>query len=219
MKHWICLIVIFLLPTALLAEGWIIGAGGGVSSHYGGHTRNVGTFQIGGAYEFLLSDDWTFSPGLRFAAKGWKDRDRVMQVYDDNGHAVTDENGQPIMGKMNVTSNTNYVELPLLFTYSLSLKGEEQILLSVGPYVGYGIGGNTKTRGDTQQSGAARLYYSHSTFSRSDMNRFDGGLTMGVAYQFSPNMSVGVSSDFGMLRSSKSGGKNVAFLLSLGYRF
>ena len=50
-------------------------------------------------------------------AKGWKDRDRQVFVYDEDGHVVLDEEGQPMTGFMNVTSNTNYVEIPVLINY------------------------------------------------------------------------------------------------------
>ena len=200
------------------ADDWVFQLGGGLASHYGGSTRNIGAFRIGVGYDFHLNSLWSIEPSLHYYAKGWKNKDREVPVYDDDGNYVYDEDGNQLKGMMGVTSNTNYIELPVLFRYKWETDTNNCILFSFGPYAAYGIGGKTKVNGDTEQTGVERFYYTHPTFSQKDMRRFDAGATVGIAYRFSQQFEVGVSCDFGLTKVSKQGGKNIAALLTLAYR-
>lgn len=214
-----CLMALLLIGVVgLSAQNLFFEAGGGIASHYGG-TRSIGAFRIGLSYEYELGLHWSVKPGLMYYAKGWKDKNKEVLVYDDDGNVQLDEDGKEIKGVMNVTSNTNYIELPILVNYNISLAGYNDLLLSAGPYIAYGIGGKAKTYGDTEQSGAARYYYSHSTFDQDDMHRFDAGITAGATLLFNEHYCIGVLGDFGLTNVTTGGSKNLALIVTLAYKF
>src|SRR5574344_2017816 len=103
------------------AQHLVFHAGGGLTSHFGSSTRNIGAFKIGAGVEFELSQTVTVEPGLLYFAKGWKDKDQTVFIYDDEGNIKLDKNGNQMTGQKNVTSNTNYIVLPVLFNYFLRL--------------------------------------------------------------------------------------------------
>ena len=46
--------------------------GGGISSHTGSSTDNVGAFKIGASYEYEIPGNFSIEPGVFFYAKGYK---------------------------------------------------------------------------------------------------------------------------------------------------
>lgn len=217
----IYLIIVSLLLSCSLcqAQNVIFKIGGGLASHAGSSTRNIGAFKLGASYEWELNNLWGVETGLYYFAKGWKNKDRDVIIYDEEGNPVVDEDGNVLMGKMNITSNANYIELPVLVNYYIPLAGAHYLSLSAGPYFAYGIGGKVKTNGDTDRQGVERLYHEHSTFSQSGMHRFDVGAQVSANYELNRQFSVGISADWGLTKVSSAGGKNVSYILSLAYKF
>ena len=218
-KFLLTILLCFCIATYLQADNLIFHIGGGLSSHYGGSTRNIGAFRIGMGYDIRLPQSWSIEPAAYFYAKGWKDKNKEVPMYDEDGNLVYDDNGNLITGVMNVTSNTNYLEIPILVHYHLTLPSEHIMTFSAGPYAAYGIGGNSKTSGDTEQSGADRFYHSHSTFSQDNVHRFDAGITAGISYCFTESIEAGFSCDFGLTNVKREGSKNVSAIITLSYRF
>jgi hypothetical protein len=212
------LFMLLLLCGSASGQTFVFEVGGGLASHYGS-SRSIGAFRIGAGCELALNEQWSVTPSLVYYAKGWKDKNQEVLVYDDKGNVQLDENGNEIKGVMNVTSNTNYVELPIVMNYRLSMGNAQAVILSAGPYVAYGVGGKAKTYGDTKQTGAARYYYAHSTFSQDNMHRFDAGVTAGGSYAFSEQFSAGICADFGLANVNTTGSKNLSVVVSLAYRF
>jgi len=211
-------VLLLLLSCGVNAQTLIFEVGGGLASHYGS-SRSIGAFRLGLGYELELDRQWSVTPSLVYYAKGWKDKNQEVLVYDEKGNVQFDKDGNEIKGVMNVTSNTNYVELPVVMNYRIALDNIHTLIFSMGPYVAYGIGGNAKTYGDTKQTGAARYYYAQSTFSQDNMHRFDAGLTTGVNYSFTEDFTAGVLTDFGLAKVNTSGSKNLSVVISLAYRF
>jgi hypothetical protein len=213
------LFLLFLLSGMTgAAQNVVFHAGGGWASRYDSETRLIGAFKLGLGYEIEMNGMWSIEPSLVYYAKGWKNKDRVVNLYDDDGNLVYDDNGNVRTGKMNVTCNANYIELPVMFNYYITLSQPHYLVLSAGPYAAVGVGGKTKTRGDTEQKGAERFFYSHSTFDLSDMHRFDAGLSVGVAYELNRKFDAGFSADFGLTNVNDAGRKNVSVILSLAYK-
>lgn len=217
MKRLTLFFSFFVCLTYISAQHLIFHTGGGLTSHYGGSTKNIGAFKIGAGYEFELNQTLSIEPSLLFYAKGWKDKDKTVLIYDAQGNVVYDDLGNPMTGKMNVTSNTNYLVLPIVFNYYIPLSIPNYIIFTAGPYVAYGVGGKVKTRGDTSASGAARYYYDHNTFSQSDMHHFDAGITTGIGYEFNRQFDAGIETDFGLVNVNTAGAKNFSILLTLAY--
>ena len=50
------------------------------------------------------------------------------------------------------------------------------------------------------------------------MNRFDGGISAGVAYEFSRMFAVGVEADFGVFNFNSDGAKNISGIITFSYK-
>ena len=200
------------------ANAFVFKIGGGLASHYGSSAKNIGAFQIGIGYDYRLGGPWSVEPALLYYAKGWKNKDREVNYYDNKGNLVYDDNGNIRKGVMNVTSNTNYIELPILIHFNIPESLDRKFTLSAGPYFAYGIGGKTKYKGDTEQTGAARYYYDHNSFDQEDMHRFDFGITTAIDYHFMNAFSAGIATDWGLANVNKDGKKNISISLVLAYR-
>lgn len=220
MRKYLLPVIVSLLSLGCAeAQRVNINAGGGLASHYGSSTRPVGAVKIGVSYEWELSTTWTLECGPEFYVKGFKDRNTEVYMRDSEGNLVLDDNGNPMMGKKNVSTTAYYVELPIKANYYIELRPLHYIELSAGPYAAVGVGGKRKTRGDTDETDEARrFFYEKNTFSERGVKRFDAGLRAAVAYEFNRQFAVGIEADFGMLRFSDSGGHNVSGLLTLSYR-
>lgn len=200
------------------AQNLIFRVGGGWASRYDNDTRVIGAFKIGLGYEIELNGMWSVEPGVLYFAKGWKHKDRVVTIYDEQGKPVYDADGNVRTGKMNVTSNADYIEVPVLFNYYIVLGQPHYLKLSAGPYAAYGAGGKTKTYGDTKQSGAARFFYDQPTFKLAGMHRFDAGIVAVVGYEFNRKVDAGINVDFGLVNINNERRKNFAVVLSLAYK-
>ena len=217
-KSGVLLLLAFAIVCTGQAQNLVFHAGGGLTSHYGGSSRNIGALKLGVSLEFEMSQKLTVEPGLLYFAKGWKDPNRTVFVYDEDGNPIVDEAGNPRTAVMGVTSKTNYMVLPVLFNYYFPLSLPHYIYLSAGPYVAYGVGGKSRISGDTSQSGSKRFFYDHNTFSESGMNRFDAGIVVGVGYEFNRMINAGIEGNFGLADVNKAGRKNFSLMLTLGYR-
>jgi len=90
-------------------------------------------YHIGGTVEYLLSEKFLIQSGLFFSTKGAK-------IYELNGSDQIG-GGRP---DWTHTFNELYLELPLYGAYKMNLSRNLNIVLGVGPYFGYGIGGETE---------------------------------------------------------------------------
>jgi hypothetical protein len=104
--------------------------------------------------------------------------------------------------------NLNYLEIPITFLYKPVL-GEGRLLLGVGPYLGFGIGGSAD--------------YGDVDFDN-DLKRFDAGGNVLFGYQFTPNISAQLNAQLGLVNIQKNTTgdetiKNTGFGVSLGYHF
>lgn len=191
--------------------------GGGLASHYGS-SESVGAYKIGVGYEYEFDQRWTFSPSLIFYGKGWKNPDKLVPIVDLQDQPVYNADGSQKQGVMSVSSTAYYVELPLVFNYYLRTGAARYLVFSAGPYVAYGVGGNVKIKGDTQLSGSERFFYQERTFGVTGTHRWDAGLQAGVGYQLGGGLIVGLAGDFGLLKFSDDGAKNISGLLTLTYK-
>ena len=193
--------------------------GGGFASHYDRASQVVGAYKIGVGYELELSQRFSFSPGVEFYGKGWKDPNSLVCVFDkDTRQQLFHEDGTPLMGLKSRSATQYYIEVPLLFSYFLRTGESRYWVFSAGPYVACGVGGKQKTKGDTEQSGVDQYYYEDKTFSEPGTHRFDCGVQTFVGYQFPTSFTIGIEADWGVAKFNAAGRRNVSALISLGYK-
>lgn len=204
--------------ATLPAQNLLLRLGGGLASQ-GTDARPVGAFQIGVGYEYEFDQHWTFAPSLVFYGKGWKEKDRLVPVLDDNGAPVTGDDGEPAQSIMDRSATANYLALPLAFNYYLRTGTSGYVVLTAGPYVACGLGGKLKTRGDAREPGSRKMYYEDKTFDSAGARRFDAGITFGAGYQFRGGITVGLQGDFALTRFADGGGRNRSGLITLAYNF
>lgn len=211
-------LLLTLLPTSAMAQSIQLKVGGGFASHYG-QAKAVGAYKIGLGYEIEFSQRFTFTPGIEFYGKGWKDPNQQVYVFDDDHNQLFDpETGEPLKGTKSRTATQNYLEVPLLFSYYLRTGESRYLVFRAGPYVSYGISGKQKTKGDTEQGGVDRYYYEQKTFNEPGTHRFDYGVQTYIGYQFPTSFTLGIEADWGIGKFNVQGRRNVSAMISLGYR-
>ena len=139
-------------------------------------------------------------------------------MRDQDGNILYDDEGNARTGLKNTSTNANYIEIPVMFNYYLEVSPLNYIQFSAGPYVAYGVGGNRKVRGDTDKEDAERFFYTKKIFNEKGVNRFDGGISAGVAYEFSRMFAVGVEADFGVFNFNSDGAKNISGIITFSYK-
>ena len=159
-------------------------------------------FNVGVNAEIPLAQDFFVQPGVLFTTKGTK---------IDNGSDT----------KVNIS----YIEVPINFLYKADL-GDGKLLMGVGPYVAFGIGGKVKSKlGDhdiefeKEAAGLANLY---------TVKRLDAGGNLLFGYEFNNKFSAQLNAQLGLVNiapdvkgatSQKQKGHNTGFGVSVGYRF
>lgn len=200
-------------------QHFLLHLGGGITSHYDTHTKNIGAFCVGVGYEYEFDQHWSVSPSILYFSKGWKEKTAVVPALDNEGQPVFDEHGNQLFGKKGTKCHANYIQVPIPFNYYIRLNSPHYISLSFGPYAALGIGGKTRIYGDTERKEAERVYYEQQTFGSGRARRFDTGLTLAVGYEYDRHINLGVNANIGLLNVTPYGGKNKTFYLSFMYRF
>jgi hypothetical protein len=160
-------------------------------------------FHIGANAEIPVAPDFYVQPGLLFSTKGTK--------FD-----------QPGDDKLNLS----YIELPVNFLYKPVL-GAGKLLVGLGPYLAYGIGGKIKSDGDDvdvkfKSKVDASDYDPNTVYYRP----FDAGANFLVGYEFSNKFSAQLNAQLGLVNlqpkyeiDTDARAANTGFGVSVGYRF
>jgi hypothetical protein len=150
-----------------------------------------------------LADEFFIGTGLLYAGKGGKEKD--------------DEN------IARFKSNLSYLQLPILFTYKPQV-GTGNLVLGVGPYLAYGIGGKHKGT-FANVTGEFKAFDDEAGDFK--LNRFDAGAGIQVGYEMPQGLYFGLNTDLGLVNvlSEKTvegtdySWKNTSFGVSVGYKF
>ena len=121
--------------------------------------------------------------------------------------------GRSGSGTSKVITTFNYLELPVSIRYGHRVGSSGYWSAGFGPYISYGIGGNTKI---TSTTGTTKT----KIFSGGGYKRFDGGITSGIEYLFPGGMSFGINYDHGLTNILSTTGvttKNRGVSLDVGY--
>ena len=119
-----------------------------------------------------------------------------------------------------------YVELPVMVAFRFNIVGSTNIVLSVGPYIGYGVGGKVSgkiTSGKDQVANVDEfldeLGVNVNTFGKDRLNAFDAGVGVGVAVEFG-RFFAGLDTEMGLTKLlSDSKANNISVGVGVGFRF
>ena len=176
-------------------------------------------WRMGVGYEIEFDQHWTFAPALLFSINGWENRDEIVNKKDANGNILYDpETLEPLTGVKNESTTVYALQLPLLFNYYLRTAERQYVVFSAGPYLGYGISGKTKVKGDTDRQGSERYYYDYNPFSDGDCKRYEVGAQVGAGYQFRNGVTAGIDLNYAFTKRVDNR-KGLSALISFSYLF
>ena len=163
-------------------------------------------FHIGVDADILIAPEFYFLPGVLFMTKGAK------SDVDDS--------------KLNLS----YIEVPLSFVYKPTL-GTGKLILGIGPYVAYAVGGKLTDDddNDTDIEFENEISVSQALSGTPYLKGLDFGGNLLFGYEFSQKFYAQVNAQLGLSNiNPKIEGvddddigktKNTGFGISLGYRF
>ncbi|MGC4234108.1 MAG: porin family protein [Niabella sp.] len=167
-------------------------------------------FHAGITFDIPVADEFAIQPGLLFSTKGVHYKDG-----DDSYKTIP-----------------YYAEIPVNFLYKPEL-GKGHLLLGVGPYVAYGLGGKWKFKynGETE-SGKLKFKDDISDDDWDSLRDYYGkpldfGGNLLAGYEFSNKLSLQLNAQLGMANitpkyngeKTDANTKNIGFGISLGYKF
>ena len=195
------------------AQNILFQVGGGLAAHYK-DSKPVGCYKIGVAYEHEFDQAWSFSPGLYFSGKGWRNKD-VNVTYDDD---IDPESGLSRVGKMGCSTRQLFVGINLPFNYYLRTGEGHYVVFTAGTFLAYGVGGKRTIEGDPMFTGADRMRYTQKTYDVEGMKRFDCGILLGVGYQFRNGITASLETELSTAKTFENA-RNVCGYISLSYNF
>lgn len=155
-------------------------------------------YNVGVGMDYAFSEDWSLLSGLNFTGKGAKDEGVKVKM--------------------------NYVELPILAAYKFALGENMKFVVNAGPYLAVGLGG--KMTVDGEDGGSVKLFSKEDGAEEALMKRFDLGIQYGIGLEVGEHYLVNLTGQNGFINplNDKVWGeelstKNMAFSISVGYRF
>lgn len=150
-------------------------------------------FHVGVDAAIPLAPDFYLQPGVLFSQKGSKSK-----------------------ANSDFKTNLSYIEVPVTFMYKPAL-GDGKLILGVGPYFGYAIGGKFKTPD-------ADVDIEFGSGDDDMLKPFDFGGNLNFGYEFTSKIFAQANVQLGMANLVPKGDsdnsiKNTGFGISLGYKF
>lgn len=178
-------------------------------------------FHIGGTADIPLSGKFYLQPALQFTTKGFK----------------IDKYGQDLSGLDYMQFTSYHLELPVNIVFKPKV-GNGKMLLGVGPYIAYGIGGRWKAGAD-RFSVTGKLKFKNDISIADSANiassrtvpytkPFDLGANLLVGYEFNKHFYFHLNGQLGLINidptlngvsDETSSMKTVQGGLSIGYKF
>ncbi|MFO7573752.1 MAG: outer membrane beta-barrel protein [Bacteroidales bacterium] len=166
-------------------------------------------YHAGFNVQIPIGPEFYLQPGLLYSLKGAKNTS----------------------GALTSTTKVSYIEMPLNLVYKGRL-GNGFVMLGLGPYIGYGIGGKMITTGGevtvetdvTFQNSVALTDPLLDTYYK----KFDAGGNLFAGYEMASGLFFQLNTQLGMLKvnpenawfpNDEASIKHTGFGLSLGYRF
>lgn len=158
-------------------------------------------YSVGVGMDYAITDMWAFQAGLNFTSKGCKD------------------SAEGLKAKLNPV----YLDIPLLAAIKLPISEGNTFVINAGPYVGVGLGGKMTIEEGGAEVGA-KLFKKIDGADEAMMNRFAVGLQYGVGFELGYKYLLNLTGQYGFTNMIKDSwahenNKNLAFLITVGYRF
>jgi hypothetical protein len=157
-------------------------------------------YNVGVGMDYAFSEDWSLQSGLNFTGKGAKDEGVKVKM--------------------------NYVELPILAAYKFALGENMKFVVNAGPYLAVGLGGKMSVDGaDGEEGGDIKLFSKEDGAEEALMKRFDLGIQYGIGLEVGEHYLVNLTGQNGFINPlndkvwGEASTKNMAFSISVGYRF
>ncbi len=192
MKRSLLLLVIFITTSVSIysQDTWFIKFGLNSSSYWdknptGSKEKNGYMFGIGIESQIKHSD-FSVAPAFEIISKG-------SSGTEDSYYGAA--------------INAVYLEVPLDFIYHLRLVKNNYLTFAAGPYMAYGIGGDTSYQNQ-----------SIGTFDEcTGIDIIDLGLNFGMGYEYKRLLLNG-SCDLGLKKIASNSPKNISFIISMGFK-
>lgn len=153
----------------------------------------------------------SIQPGVDFAMKGYK----LGEIKKDD----------KVGGS--ATQTLYYVDIPVLANFAFDLGNDLGVFVNAGPYLGVGVGGNTKLNGKLFGLEGKTDKDTKPFDKDGGFNRLDWGAQVGAGVEYN-HFQVGVGTQFGIgdIRNAdlkkldeKKALRNSNFFVTVGYRF
>lgn len=147
-------------------------------------------YTVGLGVDYQFTNTWYLQSGLNFTGKGAK------------------------LSGLKVKSH--YMEIPVLAAAKFDIADNMKFVVNAGPYVAVGLGGKAEFEGESFK--VFKEYDNKDAL----LKRFDMGIQYGVGLELSNRYLINLSGQYGFIdtvNNTEESPKNIAFLISLGYRF
>jgi hypothetical protein len=163
-------------------------------------------FHVGVDVDIPIAQDFYLRPGVLFSTKGAK--------FDDDADTKI---------------NLSYIEVPISFAYKPML-GTGRLILGIGPYVAFAVGGNIKNDDDEVDiEFENEISMAQAISGTQYLKSLDFGGNLFFGYEFSQHFFAQINAQLGLSNitpkiegvddDDRGKVKNTGFGLSLGYRF
>ena len=153
------------------------------------------------------------------------------KLYFQPGLLFTTKGAKNTYGSLTGKYNISYIELPLNFVYK-TLLGKGNIMIGLGPYVGYGIGGKASIENESATVESDIIFKNVVVIGdpllKAYFKTYDAGGNIFAGYELASGIFCQLNAQFGMVKinpedqrisNDRSAVRNIGFGVSIGYRF
>jgi hypothetical protein len=157
--------------------------------HYLSSNKLLPGINAGFTATYGMGSHFSLQSGLSFSTKGGKITGKGPMGFDGQVYPTS-----PAVLK----SSQMYLQLPVYALYSIKLSSGKGLIVSAGPYVAQGIGGNTTLSGSLVFGDfITNDDFKEKTFSSRGLKKFDYGVGGGVAFDLGECI-LGVNYEWGL---------------------
>ena len=173
----------------------------------GGHVFYPG-LSLGAQIDFDMGNNWYFSPGLFYDAKGYAEKIYLI-VIPNNDPSINPE-GKETNAK--IYYRFNYLDIPVLVKKQFELGSHLKMYAGAGGYLGINFGNCAYGDGSSK---CVDIY-------KDLINTIDGGVQLEIGFIYHDTFTLNAGYSYGLLdisKEKKSTIFNRMLYLQLGYRF